>query len=120
MLDSAVFFFTYGLSIILNGTGVLLQVSLPNGPSGASGEAVLSAGTREVIAVHQPDDSFAVFRKTTYNRVFRQDGERSLLKSGHESGTLSAFPTINIALAHNVLNYSNIAGLNILMHLELF
>ena len=87
MLDSAVFFFTYGLSIILNGTGVLLQVSLPNGPSGASGEAVLSAGTREVIAVHQPDDSFAVFRKTTYNRVFRQDGERSLLKSGHESGT---------------------------------
>jgi hypothetical protein len=39
MLGSAVFFFTYGLSIILNGTGVVLQVSLHNGPSGGSGEA---------------------------------------------------------------------------------
>ncbi|MFY9704860.1 MAG: hypothetical protein WBV95_20985 [Desulfobacterales bacterium] len=72
MLDSAAFFFTYGLTIILNGTGVVLQVSLSDGTSGGSGEAWLSAGTREVIVVHLPDDSFAVFRKTTYSRAFHE------------------------------------------------
>jgi hypothetical protein len=73
-----------------------------------------------VIAVHLPDDSFAVFRKTTYNRAFQQGRGTFFADKWAQIRHLKRIPAINIALAHNVLNYSNIAGLNILRHLELF